>query len=281
MPVAAPARIAACPDPFYPQDDLLLWPAEASVPTDTARAALRAFRQGLGRRFPPRYGPDAWRRPFDGRLRGALGQARDILDVGAGARPTLPANQRPASARYVGFDVDPVELAAAPSGSYDEVVVGDIGQAQPELAEGFDLVLSWFAFEHAGALSDVLASVRSILRPGGRLLAQFSGRHAAFATLNRLLPERLSGALLTRAVGRTKASIFPARYEECDYASAARILGAGWIDAQVVPLYTSGLYWAFFPPLLGAYLAYEEITFRQDRRQLASYYLIDARRACV
>ena len=278
MPARAPVESGPGGLTFYPQAEVEIWHS-APPRDDPASAAAHALREGMQGRFPPRYHTLGWRRPLDERLAGALEGVSAVLDVGAGARPTVPPERRPEGCEYVGLDIDGAELAAAPAGSYDETLVRDVAEADPEQAGRFDLVVSWFAFEHAGSLAAALRTVRTYLRPGGRLLAQFSGRHAVFSTVNRILPDVVSRRIVTRATGRPAESVFPATYEGCDYASIRRLLDDGWADVDVVALHTSGLYWTFSRPLLGAYLAYEELAWRRDWRRLAGYYLIDARRA--
>ena len=263
---------------LYKQEQLPLWRSAPTQAEHTSTSAARAFREGLHGRFPPRYGRDAWRMRFDERLVDALPFARRVLDVGAGSRPTVPPERRPQGSVYVGLDVDETELRAAPFGSYDELVAADITQPRPELEGRFDLVLSWFVLEHVGSLAAALRTIQSCLRPGGRVIAQFSGARAVFSVLNRMLPEALSSAVVTRAMSRRRESVFPARYDNCHYDALSRHMSTGWSTWQIVPLYVAGLYFRFAPPLLGAYLAYEEVAYRRGWRNLAPYYLVDATR---
>lgn len=256
---------------LYAQEEVPVW--------EGCGGPGRAFRDGLRGRFPPRYRTDAWRRPFDARLAAALPEARAILDVGAGALPTVPPDRRPTGCTYVGLDVDHAELDAAPAGSYDEAIVADVTAPVPALEGRFDLVLSWFVLEHVRSLRAALSTIHSFLAPGGRLLAQFSGRRAFFALLNRLLPGRTAAALAARATRRGRERVFPAPYDDCRYARIVDLLAEGWDHARVMPIFVAGVYFRPWPALLGPYLAYEEVAYRRDWRELAPYYLVDARRA--
>ena len=200
-----------------------------------------------------------------------------ILDVGAGATPTFAAADRPAGCRYVGLDITATELDAAPPGSYDEKVVGDVGHRVPALEGQFDLVLSWQVLEHVKPLEAAVENMRAYLKPGGRLLAQMSGTFSAFGLLNRALPERASRWLLHRLTGRSHESVFTAYYDRCWYTALTR-MGAGWTRFEVVPRFLGGDYFRFSRHVRAAYIGFEEWARRGEHNNLAGYYLIDATR---
>lgn len=239
---------------------------------------LRTVR-GAGRRLlPARYTTDLWDLPFRSRLAPLLVSGVEVLDIGAGRRPTVPVADRPSDSRYVGLDLDAAELARAEPGSYDETVIAAAEHRVPELEGRFDLCLSFFAFEHVQSTPDVLESARSYLRPGGWLLAQHSGAKSPFSIANRILPHRVSQGLLRRALGRPPESVFPASYDRCSHSELTGLLSEGWARAEVVPLFTGAGYVLFSRALTAAYVGYEEWIYRTDRRDLAPYYLIAAQR---
>ena len=226
--------------------------------------------------LPERYA--RWREAFDVAARSSLRPDMAILDVGAGRHPTIPIAARPARCAYVGLDLSAAELADAPRGSYDEGVVSDVVAFRPELADRFDLALSMMVFEHVRPLPAALDNIHAYLRPGGALVALTSGTFAPFALANRLLPAGLSRAIQKTLLGKNPATIFPAHYDRC-WDSALRKALANWGEVQVIPLYLGATYLNFAPPLRSVYLLYEEWTRRGNHRNLASHYVLHAKKA--
>lgn len=204
-----------------------------------------------------------------------------VLDLGAGAEPTIGVDDRLATCTYVGLDVSRAELLRAPTGSYDEIVVVDATELRPELEGRFDLVVSWFALEHVKPLEQAVRNVRSYLRPGGRFVAYCSGRFAVASVLNRMLPESVANRLLRGLIGRAEESIHPAYYDHCWYSALGELFIDGWERSEIVPRYTGGKYFRFSRPIHAIYLVYEELIWRADKRNLAPYYLIDATRSSM
>lgn len=199
-----------------------------------------------------------------------------ILDVGAGRYPTIAPSDRPEGCRYVGLDIEPDELDAAGPGAYDESIVGDI-TASLGRDEEFDLILSWQVLEHVSPLDDAFENLRRSLRPGGTMLAQLTGSNAAFAVFGRLLPHRLKLWVATRLLGHREEEKFPTRYDRSSERALERLL-AGWSEVEIVPFYRGATYFKFSRPLMRAYLAYESAIERRQASNLATHYLIIARR---
>src|SRR5918992_14177 len=143
------------------------------------------MRRALGGELPERYVPEFWLRPFQERVRAEVRAGQAILDVGSGRAPTLPLLERPGDIRYVGLDISAGELAAAPAGSYDEAITGDVADFEPALERRFDLALSYQVFEHVRPLPAALENIRRYLKPGGRMVAQLSGTFSVFGVANR------------------------------------------------------------------------------------------------
>ena len=223
-------------------------------------------------RLPPRYA-ECWADRFDALVHPALEPDLRVLDIGAGRHPTLSPSARPRGTRYLGLDVSPDELAAAPPGGYDDAVVGDITELRPELCDQFDLIVSWQVLEHVRSLSAAFDNAYAYLRPGGRMVALFSGRWSIFAALNRLLPQRFGKQAMARLLDREPTSVFPAYYDDC-YHSAVASLGSGWASVVLQPKFCGVSYFGFSHTLMRAYLAYENLAARRQYNNLATHYLV-------
>jgi SAM-dependent methyltransferase len=200
-----------------------------------------------------------------------------ILDVGSGRRPALNAAQRREHGRYTGLDISKAELELAPPGSYDDYVVADVTKPVPALEASFDLVISWQVFEHVRPLDRAVANLQAYLRPDGHLVALFSGRFSAFGILNGLIPARVGVMLMRTLLRRDPESVFPAYYDRC-YASALESLLAGFSSVDVTPIFQGGSYFNFALPLRRVYLTFEDWVERTGRNDLATHYLVVARR---
>lgn len=197
------------------------------------------------------------------------------MDVGSGKHPTILPQDRPPGTYYVGLDVSEAELRKAPEGSYDQVIVSDVANMIHGLNGQFDLIVTWFVLEHVKPLDGAFENMRTYLRPGGCLIAVFSGTFAAFALLNRAIPQPIGRWILKRLFGRPIESTFPAHYHHCWYSALERML-ISWTQSQIVPYYTGAGYFRFSRVLRAIYVGYEEWTFLRTHRNLASYYLVTA-----
>jgi SAM-dependent methyltransferase len=255
--------------------DIAVW-TDRDVRTSRWRRIARAARESTRDRLPVRYATDTWHVPFRSRLATALRPGIRILDVGAGARPTVAVEDRPADCTYVGFDVAADELLKAPPGSYDHVVVGDVCRLRNDLLGRFDLVVSWLAMEHVKPVPTALLNLSRYQTPGGRFLAYLSGTFSVHALLNRVVPAKVAKVAMRQLLGREPDTVFQAHYDRCWYTALANIAREAWSEAEVVPLFTGGWYFRFSPRIRAPFLAYEEWAYSGGHRNLAAYYLIDA-----
>ncbi len=225
----------------------------------------------------PRYQYEQWQHPFHEAASEVLRPGVVVLDVGGGRRPALARSQLPAGSRYIGLDLSRSELEAAPPGSYDEVIEGDITEQIPALRSSVDLAVSWQVLEHVAPMRIALANVHSYLRPGGRLVAQVSGGQALFALINRAIPHRLAAAGMKHLLGRDPKTVFPAHYDDCTHTALIRLL-TDWSQVRIVPRFTGATYFGFMRPLQWAYLKTEDSIARRGHLDLATHYLIVADR---
>lgn len=250
-----------------------------SVSAMSSRARWRAIRRAVADaragRLPDHYQAAAWRAPFDARVTASLAPGAHVLDVGSGRTPTVPLAERPRDCRYVGLDLSASELELAPSGAYDELVVTDVARRVPALERSFDLIVSWQVLEHVKPLAAAIEHLRCYLRPGGRLVAFFSGTFSAYALLNTAIPNRLGVRVVARVMRRPPDTVFPAYYDRCYHWGLERMLES-WSAAEVVPLWGGAAYFRFSRVLQSVYLAYEEWARLGGHRNLATHYLVAA-----
>jgi SAM-dependent methyltransferase len=183
----------------------------------------------------------------------------------------------PPGTTYIGLDMSERELMAAPPGSYDRLIVGDVVERQPDLEGCADLVVSWQVLEHVAPLGDAIFNIHYYLRPGGLFVAQMSGGRSAFALINRMIPHRLAKVAMQRLLQRDPESVFPAPYDRCTYSALSQTL-AYWSAARIVPRYRGAQYFRFLPPLQSLYVHIEDLIVRGDHKDLATHYLVVARR---
>jgi SAM-dependent methyltransferase len=243
-----------------------------TIESDAPAEELPLVRAG---KLPERYGEPMQAAMFR-RVQPLLVPEVAILDVGAGRYPTIAPGDRPRACRYVGLDIEETELAAAAPGAYDEGVVADITQPLGRDGE-FDVVLSWQVLEHVSPLASAFENLRAAMRPGGTLLAQLTGSNAGFALLGRLMPHALRVRIATRLLGHKEEEKFPTRYDRSSYSSLERMLST-WSAVEIVPFYRGAPYFGFWRPAQRAYLAYESAIERRGRRNLATHYLVIAKR---
>jgi SAM-dependent methyltransferase len=117
----------------------------------------------------------------------------EVLDVGGGANPILPAV--PNGVRCTLADIDPEELAKAPD-AYDKQVVDF--SSPVELGRSFDLIISHFVCEHIHSPRIFHENILRHLNPGGRAIHFFPTLYAPPFVINKVLPAWVSDNLLHR-----------------------------------------------------------------------------------
>jgi SAM-dependent methyltransferase len=215
--------------------------------------------------LPDRY-QTSWRPAFVAQALQDCRPGTTVLDVGGGASPTLPSDQRPTGTTYIGLDPDRVNLAR---GDYDIRIVAGASELQPSLIGSVDLIVSWNVFEHIPQIPEALVCFHAYLKLGGILLSRFAGRWAAFAIGSRVMPHSLRVYLLSHLIGETPGEHFPTHYDRCTARQFSRML-AGWSDCEITPYYRGAGYFAFSRVLQQMYLAYECLAMRSP--QLATHY---------
>lgn len=239
--------------------------ATAASVTPTPAADARA-------RYAQYWGTEFWER-----VHRSFRSPMQVLDVGSGRRPTIAPEKRPRGIHYVGLDPVAAELALAPLDSYDETVPAKAEEYVPGLVGRFDLIVSWQVLEHVRDLRRAAANFHAYLKPGGTIVAQLSGRNAAYAIANRVLPSVLARVLVARLRRRPLETVFPAYYDHCDEQGLCAAF-IGWHELEVIPLWRGADYFERFPRLCAAYLCYEDIAVARGWGGLATHYMVAARK---
>jgi SAM-dependent methyltransferase len=207
-------------------------------------ALSRAFDQLLPRSFLIDGSKDFKQRIVPSYLRPGL----VVYDIGGGARPCVDlTTKRRLGLKVTGVDIDEEQLAKAPRGLYDRVVVADITTYQEQNAA--DLVVCKSTLEHVRNTEAALATLARLLNPGGTLLVFVPSRNALYARLNMLLPQRLKLRLLSAFMpDRADHLGFPAFYDHCTPRDFCRFAaGHGLQITELRPYYISSYFSVLFP----------------------------------
>lgn len=156
-------------------------------------------------------------------------KAGRVADIGGGANPMIDlAFLRSLKVRYDVLDISASELAKAPA-DYSKIAVDLCAPAEEfqSKVEGgaYDLVFTHMFLEHIQRPEAAHRNIHWMLKRGGLAVHMFPSSANLPLTVNRLLPENLTHALLrfadpTRDLDG-KQGKFPAYYKLCGAPSAA------------------------------------------------------------
>jgi len=172
-----------------------------------------------------------------------------IYDIGGGKNPivTIEDKQR-LGLRVAGLDIDSGELAASPSGAYDETICADITEFRGD--SNADLVICQALLEHVKDSEAALRAIASILKPGGTALIFLPSRNAVFARINLLLPHALKRKILYTVFPFTERNQgFPAYYDRCTPGDFRRLASSSGLAVDLCKPYFRSSYFTFFFPL--------------------------------
>ncbi len=130
--------------------------------------------------------------------------ARDVLEIGAGANPTIGLDRVTSLGirRYTSNDVSAAELAKAPRG-YDTLCCDFTDPAMP-LEASYDFIFSRLVNEHVRDGEAYYRNIFRALKPGGVTVHAFSTLYALPFVVNRCVPEFVSSALLNFVAPRDR-----------------------------------------------------------------------------
>ena len=137
--------------------------------------------------------------------------------------------------------------------------------------------------EHLHDTASFLKCANQALREEGRLIVTFASRHAPFAILNRILPQRVSHWLLFHLVpGSCGVLGFKAFYDRASYHEFRQsLVDAGFeIEREYASYFFTG-YFRFFTPFFVASLGLGYLLYFLGCPRLASYLMFVARKKNV
>jgi 2-polyprenyl-6-hydroxyphenyl methylase/3-demethylubiquinone-9 3-methyltransferase len=189
-----------------------------------------------------------------------------LVDVGGGKTPLVNRLTKGELKLCVtGFDVSQEELDKAPEEAYDDVICADITTYRG--TQDADLLICQAVLEHVQDVEQAFAAFASILKPQGLALLWVPSRHAAFARLNMLLPEKLKHKILFFVFPHMKGDQgFPVYYDRCTPRQFQQLARKHGFTLESERLYYSNKYFYFFLPLHVLWRVWL-IVFRAVRKQ--------------
>lgn len=147
----------------------------------------------------------------------------NILELGAGRRPSFSLDEMPGSVRsYTVNDISENELALLPEG-YAKACFNVSGDAA-DFADTYDVVFSRFLAEHVPDGVAMHRNVFNVLRKGGTAFHLIPTLYAIPFVINKYLPEAITERILrTFSPRRSINPKFPAPYSFC-YANPERMI---------------------------------------------------------
>lgn len=209
-----------------------------------------ALSRTLDRVLPAAFQRDGNASFRDDILPGRIRKGDTVYDVGGGSQPYVSRRMKhELDLHVVGLDIDADELAAAPTGVYDRLIVADLcnyrGQGDA------DVVICRATLEHVPDTSGAIRGIASTLKPGGRAFIFASSRNAVFARLNRVLPQRLKQILLFTLFPRKAEGHagFKAYYDRCIPSQIEAFARDNDLDVEERHLFWISSYFMIFTPV--------------------------------
>ena len=202
----------------------------------------------------------------------------DILELGAGRRPSFPLDEMPDCVRsYTVNDISESELALLPDG-YDKACFDVSGDAS-NFADTYDVVFSRFLAEHVPDGVAMHRNVFQVLRPGGTAFHLIPTLYAVPFLINKYLPETLTATVLkTLSPRRSINPKFPAPYSAC-YSNPERMVSMlkdiGYTEVFFQNFY-GHFYYEKIPVLKQVHERFSGFAARQNWHVFGTYAYIQA-----
>lgn len=202
----------------------------------------------------------------------------DILELGAGRRPSFTLAEMPASVKsYTVNDISESELALLPEG-YDKACF-DVSGDSSNFSDNYDVVFSRFLAEHVPDGEAMHRNVYNVLKSGGVAFHLIPTLYALPFVVNKYMPEALSSWVLkTFAPRRSINPKFPAPYSAC-YSNpdrmTAMLKNIGYRHAEFQNFY-GHFYYEKIPVLKQAHERFSALAAARDWHVFGTYAYIIA-----
>lgn len=202
----------------------------------------------------------------------------DILELGAGRRPSFTLEEMPSTVRsYTVNDISAEELALLPPG-YDMACFDVSGDAS-NFSDQYDVVFSRFLAEHVPDGYAMHRNVHQVLREGGVSFHLIPTLYAVPFVINKFLPERLTSWVLAKLAPRRAINPkFPAHYSMC-YGNpewmARKLADIGYRKVEIRNFY-GHFYYEKIPVLRTVHKWFSNLAAERNWTRLSSYAYIKA-----
>jgi len=202
----------------------------------------------------------------------------NILELGAGRFPSFWISEMPKTiGSYTVNDISEEELSRLPEG-YEKACFDVSGDAA-NFRDTYDVVFSRFLAEHVPDGEAMHRNVFGVLRKGGTAFHLIPTLYAFPFVINKLLPERLTNALLaTLSPRRAISPKFPAYYSACygnPVRMASMLKSIGYSEVEVRNFY-GHFYYEKIPGLKQAHEHFSALAAQRNWTFLGSYAYIRA-----
>ncbi len=210
-----------------------------------------------------------------------VGEGMTVYDIGGGKRPFVGSEMAaPPKAKIVGVDIDSAELKRAPLGAYYKTIVADIGDSSGVQVRRYgraDLVICEAVLEHVRNNEQALKNIAALTKVGGQVALFVPARNAAFAIINRVLPEKLKRKILFSIFPESAhAQGFPAYYHKCTPSQFRQLCEKNNLEITLLRPYYQSTYFSFFFPAHVIWRVCQGITYLILRENAAESFTLVA-----
>lgn len=204
----------------------------------------------------------------------------EILELGAGRRPSFELSDLPASiSGYTVNDISEDELSLLPPG-YKSACFDVSGDAS-NFGDRYDVVFSRFLAEHVPDGVAMHRNVHQVLKKGGVAFHLIPTLYAVPFLVNKYMPEQLSSWVLkTFAPRRSINPKFPAPYSAC-YSNpklmTAMLKDIGYREVEFQNFY-GHFYYEKLPVIKGLHERFSALAAARDWHLFGTYAYIIARK---
>ena len=200
-----------------------------------------------------------------------------VYNLGGGSQPYISRDDKERhNITLVGLDIDARELAAAPPGIYDRMIVADLCGYSG--AGDADAVVCMAVLEHLHDVAGATKAIASTLKPGGRAYIFAPSRNALFARLNIALPQEMKKRILYAFLpGKSEGHDgFMAYYDRCKPSEFEALVKENGLEIEERRLFWISSYFSVLAPAYIAWrimqgLAY--LALRDDAAETFAYVL--------